>query len=114
MKEDYIYSFASEKKYAIDVCRKYKPALKIMADVHEPEDHIAALCEVMSMLIEDDQSGEGLPPQQSLLFERHIAPWADRFFHDLSESEAAVFYRSVGRLGTAFMEFEGRYLSMKV
>ena len=84
------------------------------ADVCEPEDHISALCEVMSMLIEDDQSGEGLSPQQSLLFERHIAPWADRFFHDLSESEAAVFYRSVGRLGTAFMEFERRYLSMEV
>ena len=83
-------------------------------DVCEPEDHIAALCEVMSMLIEDGQSGEGLSPQQSLLFERHMAPWVDRFFHDLSESEAAVFYRSVGRFGTAFVEFERRYLTMKV
>ena len=66
------------------------------------------------MLIEDGQSGGGLSPQQSLLFERHMAPWADQFFNDLSESEAAVFYRSVGRLGMAFMEFEGRYLSMEV
>jgi TorA maturation chaperone TorD len=83
-------------------------------DVHEPEDHIAALCEVMSMLIDDNASGEELSAPQTLLFERHIAPWADRFFNDLSESESAIFYRSVGRFGAAFIEFEKRYLSMQV
>ena len=77
-------------------------------DVYEPEDHIAALCEVMSMLIDETPASDDFSKQQSRLFERHIAPWADRFFQDLSESESAVFYRSVGRFGAAFMEFERR------
>jgi TorA maturation chaperone TorD len=35
-----------------------------------------------------------------------------RFFRDLEQAQAAVFYRAVGRFGRAFLEFENRYLSM--
>ena len=76
----------------------------------EPEDHIAALCEVMAMLISD----KGALSTQMKFFEAHLASWADRFFTDLSQAKNAVFYRAVGRFGHAFMELERHYLAMKV
>lgn len=76
----------------------------------EPEDHVAALSEVMAMLIRDDQSLQ----TQARFFETHLATWVDRFFADLSNAKQAVFYRAVGRFGRAFMELERNYLSMKV
>lgn len=78
--------------------------------VHEPEDHVAALCEVMQLLISD-----GVPHErQSHFFNTHMADWLKRFFIDLSEAESAVFYRAVGRFGMAFMDLEQRYLAMQV
>lgn len=77
--------------------------------VHEPEDHVAALCEVMAMMIRD---GHGLE-RQALFFRKHMEAWLPRFFQDLSQASSAVFYRSVGRLGDAFVEFERQYLSMQ-
>ena len=82
-------------------------------DVCEPEDHIAALCEVMALMIGDECEGEEYSEQQSKFFEAHVGSWSDKFFKDMTESTSAVFYRSVGRLGLAFIEFEKRYLSMK-
>ncbi len=83
------------------------------SDTSEPEDHIAALCEVMALMINDVQSDENLDPQQQF-FDAHINPWADKFFKDMSEASSATFYRSVSRLGLAFIAFEKRYLSMRV
>jgi len=80
------------------------------SDTHEPEDHVAALSEVMAMLISD---GQDLSCQADF-FAAHIAPWFDRFFTDLSTAKNAVFYRAVGRFGRAFVEFERDYLSMNV
>lgn len=77
-------------------------------DVHEPEDHVAALCEVMSLLIQDGVARE---PQQQF-FNNHLGNWAPAFFHDLATAHGAVFYKSVARLGLAFMQVETRYLSL--
>lgn len=78
------------------------------AGVSEPEDHVAALCEVMSLLI-----GEAEPiATQTRFFSSHMAPWMGRFFSDLETAQSAVFYRAVGRFGAAFINFERRYLSM--
>ncbi len=77
-------------------------------DIREPEDHIAALCEVMSLLILD-----GAPlAQQRQFYDNHIGSWAGDFFADLAGAHAAVFYKSVARLGTAFVSLETRYLSL--
>lgn len=80
------------------------------AETHEPEDHVAALCEVMAMLISDGH----LLQSQASFFEAHLATWMDRFFNDLSQAKHAVFYRAVGRFGRAFIDLEQNYLSMKV
>ncbi len=76
--------------------------------VKEPEDHVAALCEVMAQLIRE---GEAIDVQERF-FSAHMGPWLGRFFSDLEQAENAVFYKSVGRFGAAFMDFERRYLAM--
>ena len=54
-------------------------------DVHEPEDHIAALCEVMAYLIADGASAE----TQRQFFEAHLGNWSPAFFDDLEAAEHA-------------------------
>ncbi len=75
-------------------------------DSHEPEDHVAALLEVMAFLIESEDSRA----VQQQFFHSHIAPWMARFFNDLTVANNAVFYRAVGRLGMAFLRLESSYL----
>jgi TorA maturation chaperone TorD len=76
--------------------------------VSEPEDHVAALCEVMAQLI---TAGEPLV-NQTRFFATHMEPWLGRFFADLQAAKGAVFYGAVGRFGAAFVDFERRYLSL--
>lgn len=80
------------------------------ASVREPEDHIAALSEVMSLMISNNASLE----TQSKFFATHIAPWAMTFFEDVRNAKTSVFYRGVGSFGKAFVDFENEYLNMKV
>jgi TorA maturation chaperone TorD len=75
----------------------------------EPEDHIAMLCEVMAGLAD----GRFAPPPgadrrvlEQRFFDKHLAPWARRFFVDLEQAEAAGFYRGVGAVGRTFIEIE--------
>lgn len=75
--------------------------------IKEPEDHIAALCEVMSMLI---QSGHTYETQQQF-WEKHLNSWSDRFFTDLQNADNAVFYTAVGLLGAAFMQQESNWFN---
>lgn len=72
---------------------------------HEPEDHAAILCEIMSGIV---RGGFPAPAgTDRALFERHLAPWIGRFFADLERAEAADFYRRVGALGRLFVSIEG-------
>ncbi|MEZ5740864.1 MAG: molecular chaperone TorD family protein [Burkholderiaceae bacterium] len=79
-------------------------------DVAEPEDHVAALCEVMSLLITDQASHE----TQQEFFERHMSPWFGRFFGDLQAAQGARFYRAVGLFGSAFTDLEITYFAMRL
>jgi len=106
----YLTGFLMEKP--LSLLRDDLKALGFQRDdgVKEPEDHVAALCEVMAMLVTEQHS----LAVQIEFFETHIAPWFERFFADLSQTKSAIFYRSVGRFGQAFTDFEKQYLSMKV
>ncbi len=76
----------------------------------EPEDHIAVLCEVMAALASrrfDTQAGADRP-----FFDRHLKPWAARFFADCESARHARFYRAVGTVGRLFMEIEAEAFAM--
>jgi TorA maturation chaperone TorD len=76
----------------------------------EPEDHIAILLEVMSGLARGDFEADFA--EQARFFDRHLKPWAARMFADLEMSQAAHFYRTVGRAGRVFMELEAEAFAL--
>ncbi|WP_423839541.1 molecular chaperone [Vibrio mytili] len=69
-------------------------------NVKEPEDHISALCEVMAMLTNEDEE------LQQVVFNKHIAPWFNRFTRQLENAESANFYKPVSQLCQAFLTLE--------
>ncbi|MFD2368156.1 molecular chaperone [Pseudoduganella sp. GCM10020061] len=97
-----------------------KPLVRLRADLarlglarrsgsYELEDHLGALCETMRILIE----GAGRCAPQPLgvqhdFFCTHIAPWYERFLHDLRNAPGADFYRQVADLADVFLEIEAQ------
>jgi TorA maturation chaperone TorD len=79
-------------------------------NMFEPEDHIAILCEVMAGLTTGRFETEAGADRR--FFERHLRPWAPRFFADLETANAARFYRVVGRIGGLFMDIEAEAFAM--
>jgi len=78
--------------------------------VHEPEDHVSALFETMSLLTE---AGNGVPiERQREFFNNHLKSWIERFFLDMQNARSARFYAAVGQLGKSFFDIEKRYLEM--
>lgn len=77
-------------------------------NVAEPEDHAAAICEVMGMIILEP----GLHLRQATFFKDFVTPWMGDFFTDLGSAEAADFYRAVAQLGQQFLALETRYFSL--
>lgn len=80
--------------------------------VAEPEDHIAALCEMMCGLITGAFGEAADLATQRAFFDTHIGSWAGRFFENLETSPTAKFYRPVGTIGKLFMEIESRSFEM--
>jgi len=90
-----------------DLRRDLAAAGIVRADgVAEPEDHIAFLCEVMHGQILGLYAEPAALAAQRAFFDKHIEPWAARFFADLEAATAAAFYRPVGTLGRSFLAIE--------
>ncbi len=102
----YLTGFLQERplaKLRVDMMRL---GIGRAANVREPEDHIAALCEMMAGLITGAfDAPRGLDVERAF-FETHLAPWAKRFFEDLEAAKAARLYMPVGTLGRVFMSIE--------
>lgn len=82
---------------------------------HEPEDHIASLCDVMAGLAEGQFDAAALGcggSGEAGFFARHLEPWAAMFFDDLSVSPSARFYRAVADVGRAFTAIEARAFAL--
>ncbi len=77
----------------------------------EPEDHAAALCEVMAGLI-SGAFGDGRLGTQKRFFETHVATWMGRLFADLEEARSARLYRHLGTVGRRFLEIEETAFAM--
>jgi TorA maturation chaperone TorD len=78
----------------------------------EPEDHVASLCEMMAGLIAGSFGEPADLPAQREFFDRHVAPWAGRFFEDLAAAKAARLYMPVGRIGKLFVDIEREAFSI--
>jgi TorA maturation chaperone TorD len=70
---------------------------------HEPEDHIAALCEVMRHLIQTQKRELG---QQGRFFRRWIAPAAQPLCSAIAKQHRSDFYEYVAHFAEAFFDLE--------
>jgi TorA maturation chaperone TorD len=72
--------------------------------VREPEDHFAALLEVMAMLVADGHT------EQAEFFRRHLAPWYAHLCQRL-EADSSEFYRAAARLVRGLLDGEREVLA---
>ena len=80
--------------------------------VKEPEDHIAALMDMMAGIILGAFAGDGDVAAQKIFFDDHLAPWATHFFSDLEGAKSSVFYAALGTIGRVFMGIEKTAFAM--
>ena len=74
--------------------------------LHDSEDHVAILFDVMAALAAGQAGTASLDDR--VFFQRHLEPWATRFFDDLAKAESARFYRAVAAVGAAFVSIESQ------
>lgn len=102
----YLTGFLNEKPLAKLRRDMGRLGIERRVAVREPEDHIAALCEMMCGLILGDFGAPlGLHEQRSF-FNSHIGNWAGHFFDDLEQARSSAFYGAVGSVGKSFMAIE--------
>lgn len=107
----YITGFLMEKPLAVLRSDLQQLGIERQDGVRESEDHIAALCDAMALII---RNGHEISLQrQQNFFKDHLAPWAQSFFSDMQNAKAAHFYRSVGFFGESFFDFEQQLLHMQ-
>jgi TorA maturation chaperone TorD len=109
----YLTGFLNEKPLAKLRGDMARLGIARAGNVKEPEDHIAALCEMMAGLI---TGAFGAPldlAAQRAFFERHLARWAPLFFEDLEKARSAWLYAPVGTLGRVFMGIEKTAFTME-
>ncbi|MBL8524108.1 MAG: molecular chaperone TorD family protein [Betaproteobacteria bacterium] len=73
----------------------------------EPEDHLAALCDVMrAMILGDVSHAPASIDAQREFFVRHMQPWVLKCCAAITENEKANYYMRVAAFACAFFEIE--------
>ncbi len=78
-------------------------------DAHEPEDHIAGLCEIMRHLVAEQRAPVH---EQREFFKAFVAPGAAPLCDAIEKHPGIGFYKSVARVARAFLELEHATLDM--
>lgn len=103
----YLAGFMNEKPLAELRTDLGKLGFARAESVTEPEDHLAALCEVMRALILGDLAATPATlGEQKRFFARHMQPWVLRCCDATIESEKANYYVKVAQFAKAFFEIE--------
>lgn len=108
----YLTGFLHEKPLAR--LRNDMAALGIAAnpDATEPEDHAAAVLDIMAGLI-DGSFGEPLTlAKQKEFYEAHVGCWMPLFFRDLEGASSSVLYAALAQIGTQFLDIESAAFEM--
>lgn len=108
----YLTGFLNEKPLA--KLRNTMSDLGIERDPHivEPEDHVAAIFDMMTGLIGGAFGEPADLNTQKSFFDTHIQSWATYFFRDLEAADSSVFYAPIGTIGKAFLEIEAMGFAM--
>ena len=105
----YLTGYLMEKPLADLREELNKLGLERQQNLKEPEDHAGILCDLMGMIISENQLS--LKNQRDI-FMTFLVPWMMDFFEDLEQADSAGFYRAVGKLGKVFMGIEKQFFSL--
>lgn len=108
----YLTGFLNERPLAAVRADMAALGVERAEGLHDPEDHIAILCGVMADMAARGWRGSSSAPSQAVFFQRHLAPWAGRFFADLSRTRASGFYPALGAAGAAFIGVEAEAFAL--
>lgn len=108
----YLTGFLNEKPLAKLRGRMAELGIERDPSVKEPEDHVAALSDMMAGLITGAFDDPVDLAGQKRFFNDHIGAWAPHFFRDLEAAATSRFYAPVGALGRAFLEIEAAAFDM--
>ena len=103
----YLAGFLNEKPLAQLRDELVNLGLARSGDIHESEDHISALCDVMRFLILGDHD---TPPAtlevQRDFFLRHIKSWNTQLCAAVDSADNTRFYKHVARFAREFFDLE--------
>lgn len=104
----YLSGFLNEKPLV--QLRDDLTALGLARDgaMHETEDHVAYLMEVMRYLIAGDDVAVCNLTRQSGFFSQHLQPWVSRLCQVLMDHPRAAFYARLAALLEAFVSVESQ------
>jgi TorA maturation chaperone TorD len=103
----YLAGFMNEKPLAELRTDLAKLGFTRHANVTEPEDHLAALCEVMrGMILGDVATPAATLAEQKRFFARHMQPWVLLCCNATLDNEKANYYVRVAQFARAFFEIE--------
>ena len=81
--------------------------------VTEPEDHLAALCDVMrAMILGDIAEAPASIERQRAFFVKHMQPWVTQCCGAITQNENSNYYRRVAAFALAFFEIEIQAFAM--
>lgn len=104
-----LYTSAYTMRYSNEV-----PLVALRADLaalglgrregaHEPEDHVAALCDTMRHLVAEQKRDLS---EQARFFARWIGPAVEPLCNAIEKHPGCAFYRNVGRFAKCFLLLE--------
>lgn len=114
----YLTGFLHEKPLARLRKDMARHGLEANPAATEPEDHAAALFDMMATLIDGRIAVDGGISRQLTLkeqkdfFDAHIASWMPLFFRDLEGATSSVFYAALAGIGSRFLEIESAAFEM--
>ena len=80
--------------------------------VSEPEDHVAAIMEMMAGLILGQFGEPSSLEEQKTFYDTHLGSWGEHFFADLEAAKSSVFYAAIGSVGKTYLEIEKAAFAM--
>lgn len=108
----YLTGFLQEKPLARLRQDMDRLAIARSGGITDPEDHIAAVLDMMAGLIDGAFGAPLTPGQQKSFFNAHLGSWAPVFFRDLEASTTSRVYSALGAVGRQFMLIEDRAFAM--
>jgi TorA maturation chaperone TorD len=103
----YLSGFMMEKPLAALRTDLVQLGLERQSKVAETEDHFAAVCEVMRLLIlEEDVAPDAREQRQEQFFLCHVKPWYEPAMAAVAQDEGAKFYRCAAGFARAFLDLE--------